>query len=171
MSTVGPMEAEEPGLVVSSSMKFPVKRQTKKKSSEEYQTHGYEVDLVGANSERLVLATVKSFFGSQGVLARDVCGEGRGAGLYRLLNDPVIRDDVIAVACDRFGYRPEQVFLRFYVGRFSGKSEAAVRSAYSGVSVHSVRSFRTRLGGIEGRVAADAVVRSGPLSSPPSRSS
>lgn len=122
------MESETPGLVVSSSMKFPVTRRTKKKSSEEHQTHGYEVDLVGANSERLVLATVKSFFGSQGVLAKDVCGEGRGAGLYRLLNDPVIRDGVIAAACDRFGYRPDQVFLRFYVGKFSGKSEAAVRS-------------------------------------------
>ena len=122
------MEAEKPGLIISSSMKFPVTRRTKKQSSEEFQTHGYEVDLVGANSERLVLATVKSFFGSQGVLAKDVFGEGRGAGLYRLLNDPVIRDGVIAVACDRFGYRSEQVFLRFYVGKFSGKSEPAVRS-------------------------------------------
>jgi hypothetical protein len=32
------------------------------------------------------------------------------------------------VACDRFRYRSEQVFLRFYVGKFSGKSEPAVRS-------------------------------------------
>lgn len=87
-------------IVVSSSMKFPVTRRTKKRSSEEFQTHGYEVDLVGANSERRVLAFVKSFFGSQGVIADDVCGEGRGAGLYRLLNDPVIREGVIAVACE-----------------------------------------------------------------------
>jgi IS30 family transposase len=45
------------------------------------------------------------------------------------------------------------------------------RGAYSGVFGHPIRSFRTRLGGIEGRVAADAVLRSGPLSSPPSLSS
>jgi hypothetical protein len=35
-------------------------------------TSGYEVDLVGANAERLVLATVKSFFGRRGIVARDV---------------------------------------------------------------------------------------------------
>ena len=43
--------------------------------------------------------------------------------------------------------------------------------AYSGVFEHPIRSFRAHLGGTRGRVVADAVVRSGPLSSPPSRSS
>ncbi len=33
------------------------------------QTHGYEVDLVGARSDRLVLATVQSYLGSRGVVA------------------------------------------------------------------------------------------------------
>ena len=44
-------------------------------------------------------------------------------------------------------------------------------SAYSDVFEHPVRSFRTRLGVIDGRAAAVTVVRSGPLNSPPSRSS
>ena len=50
-------------------------------------------------------------------------------------------------------------------------SALGVEAAYSGVFEHSVRSFRTRLGVIDGRAAADAVVRSNPLNSPPSRSS
>jgi hypothetical protein len=59
------LEAE--GFVVTSNVKFFVRRLTSKKSREEYQTHGYEVDLVGARSDQLVLAEVKSFFGSRGV--------------------------------------------------------------------------------------------------------
>lgn len=46
-----------------------------------------------------------------------------------------------------------------------------VATAYSGVFEHPVRRFRTRLGRSESRVAAGAVVRSGSLNSPPSRSS
>lgn len=51
------LEAE--GFVVSEAIKFPVRRQTRKLSHSEVQTHGYEVDLVGARADRLVLATVK----------------------------------------------------------------------------------------------------------------
>ena len=54
---------------------------------------------------------------------------------------------------------------------FDGAFHDAHVVAYSGVFEHPIRSFRTRLGGIVGRVAADGVVRSGPLNSPPSRSS
>ena len=43
---------EEEGLVVSSAVKFFVKRKTKKQIHDENQEHGYEVDLVGANSPR-----------------------------------------------------------------------------------------------------------------------
>jgi len=46
---------------VSEAVKFRVKRRTSKASHEENQTHGFEVDLVGARADRLVLATVKSF--------------------------------------------------------------------------------------------------------------
>ena len=117
------------GLVVSPAIKFPVSRRTKKQAYEETQTHGYEVDLVGARTDRLVLATVKSFFGSKGVTAVSVCGrDTKNAGAYRLLNDNVIRDGVIQFAAVTYGYEVEQVFLRLYVGKFSGKDEDLVRS-------------------------------------------
>jgi hypothetical protein len=119
------------GFVVSSGVKFPVRRRTKKKKHAEVQTHGYEVDLVAARADRLVLATVKSYFGSKGVKASHVRGEGKSAGLYRLLNDREIREQVLAGAAERYGYARPQIELRLYVGRFAGKNgreEPAVRA-------------------------------------------
>ena len=125
-STVEHMEAfeqfvavalREEGFVVSEAVKFPVARQVRKDRIE-VQTHGYEVDLVGARADRLVLATVKSFFGSRGVQESDVTGTGGNAGLYRLLNDPVIRNGVVKCAANLYRYTEEQVFLRLYVGKF-----------------------------------------------------
>lgn len=107
----------EEGFVVSEAVRFPVAKQVRK-ARIEIQTHGYEVDLLGARADRLVLATVKSFFGSRGVQAREVTGAGGNTGGYRLLNDPVIRDEVVKGAADRFGYTEQQVFLRLYVGKF-----------------------------------------------------
>lgn len=123
------MEAE--GLVVSEALKFPVKIRTSKTAYAEYQTHGFEVDLVGARSDRLVLATVKSFFGSRGVVAEHVRGDSADKSWnakYAVINSPVIRDGVVAGAATRFGYDVEQIELRLYVGRFAGVAhEAAVR--------------------------------------------
>ena len=112
------METE--GLVVSSALKFPVSRRTRKANYEEWQTHGYEVDLIGANSERLVLAMFKSFFGSRGVVADHVMGVGGYTSWYALLNEPDIRDGVLSEACARFGYAPDQAEMRLYVGKFAG---------------------------------------------------
>jgi len=114
------MEAE--GLIVSEAVKFPVRRQTRKVLHDEVQTHGYEVDLVGARADRLVLATVKSFLGSRGVVAEHVMGTGgdrRFRNLYLLLNDPVIRSRVVSSAAERYGYAEDQVRVRLYVGRFA----------------------------------------------------
>ncbi len=72
------LEAE--GLIVSEAVKFPVRRQTRKVLHDEVQTHGYQVDLVGARADRLVLATVKSFLGSRGVVAEHVMGTGGDLG-------------------------------------------------------------------------------------------
>jgi hypothetical protein len=118
------LEAER--LVVSESIKFPVTRPVAKAARHEVQTHGYEVDLVGARADRLVLATVKSFFGSRGVASEDVTGQTSNRvarGLYRLLNEPDVRDAVIEAAAERFGYQPSQVHLRLYVGRFAGPTQ------------------------------------------------
>ncbi len=115
---------EEDGFIVSPAVKFPVRRRVRKASRVESQEHGYEVDLVAARADRLVLATVKSFLGSRGVAAEAVTGETsdeRRAGLYRLLNDPVIRDGVVRVAGERYGYESKQIELRLYAGRFAGR--------------------------------------------------
>lgn len=116
------LEAE--GFVVSGGVKFRVKLPTRKAAYTEEQTHGYEVDLVGARADRLVLASVKSAFGSRGVVAEHVTGETsdeRASRLYRLLNDEVVRERVVAEAAKRYRYRLNQVQLRLYVGRFSGR--------------------------------------------------
>jgi hypothetical protein len=124
---------EADGLVVSEAVKFPVTRQTRRVSHTEIQTHHYEVDLVGARADKLVLATVKSFFGSRGVVAAQVKGmdNSRWDRLYAMINDPVIRDAVLAGASERFGYSTAQIELRLYVGKFAGGSrrnhEAEVR--------------------------------------------
>ena len=122
---------ETEALVVSEALKFPVQQQT----SSGLQTHGYEVDLVGARADRLVLATVKSFFGSRGVVAKHVAGTADKASFnkrYALLNDPFVRTTVVQCAAKRFGYSLEQVELRIYVGKFagakSGVHEAEVRA-------------------------------------------
>lgn len=113
---------EDDGYVVSGAVKFPVRIKTGKKAYDEFQKHGFEVDLVGARSDSLVLATVKSFFGSGGVRSEEVMGTSkneRGNKLYALLNNKTVRRDVIKEAAARYGYRPNQVELRLYVGRFA----------------------------------------------------
>jgi hypothetical protein len=121
---------ETEGLVVSEALKFPVAQQT----TSGLQTHGYEVDLVGARADRLVLASVKSYFGSRGVVAEHVAGEAAQPAQnkrYALFNNPVVRDEVVAGAGERFGYSPAQMELRLYVGKFaaatSGSHEQKIR--------------------------------------------
>src|ERR1700677_4201555 len=111
---------EVEGFVVSGAVKFPVTRRTAKAMHKEVQTYGYEADLVAARADMLVLATVKSFFGSRGVAAEDVAGGGRFGTHYKLLNDQVIREGVITAAADRYGYAEDRVRLRLYAGRFAG---------------------------------------------------
>lgn len=126
------LEVEQ--LVVSEAIKFPVTRQTSKTSHQEIQTHGFEVDLVGARTDKFVLATVKSFLGSRGVVAEHVTEQGGPSAaqrLYALLNNTVVRDAVLTAAADRYGYRHDQVEFRLYVGRFAapkaGHHERAIR--------------------------------------------
>lgn len=46
------------GYVVTSNVKFPVRRQTRKAAYAEFQEHGYEINLVGARAESLMLASL-----------------------------------------------------------------------------------------------------------------
>lgn len=112
------MESE--GLVVSSALKFPVAVRTRKVAYVETQTHGFEVDLVGARRDKLVLATVKSFFGSRGVTFDGVSGTGANASWYAMLNRPEVRDTVTTLAAERFGFSLDQVEMRLYAGKFAG---------------------------------------------------
>lgn len=113
---------EDEGFVVSEAVKFPVTRQTARAAYIETQTHGFEVDLVGARSGRLVLATVKSFLGSRGVVAEEVMGIGETQAnrRYAIINDPAVRDAILEGAAERYGYAPGQVEFRLYVGKFAG---------------------------------------------------
>jgi hypothetical protein len=111
------LETED--LVVSEAQKFSFQRQT----SSGLQTHGYEIDLVGARADQLVLASVKSYFGSRGVPADHLMGESSSAHLnkrYSLINDVELRTAIVGAAANRFGYPLQQVRLRLYVGRFAG---------------------------------------------------
>jgi hypothetical protein len=114
---------EQQGYVVSSAVKFPFTRRTHKRDYVEVQTHGYEVDLIAARADHLILATVKSFLGSRGVVADHVIGSSsnpRANKLYMLLNDTEIRRSIARQAASRYGYQYSQVQLGLFVGRFAG---------------------------------------------------
>lgn len=141
---------EDEGFVVSEAVKFPVTQPTAKSAYVEVQTHGFEVDLVAARGDRLVLATVKSAFGSRGVVAEHVTGATanlRARKLYALLNNDTVRDAVVLGASQRFGYRPEQIEIRLYVGRFAapttGVHEVKIRQwcATQNVGAGPIRVF------------------------------
>jgi hypothetical protein len=123
---------ESENFVVSGNMKFQVIRPIKKKSGIENATHWYEIDLVGARNDLLVLASVKSFFGSTGVM----CDGFRGLteienptarqlshfNLYKLFNDEDVRNAIIARAAERFGYSASDIEIRLYVGKFQNNA-------------------------------------------------
>jgi hypothetical protein len=117
---------EQQDYFVSSSVKFPVKRQTRRSDRVEVQTHGYEVDLRAARADNVILASVKSFLGSWGVVADHVIGTSENIAanrLYVILNEKEIRRSIVRQAASRYRYERNQVQLGLYVGRFSGPSK------------------------------------------------
>ena len=124
------LEAEQ--FVVTSNVKFFVRRRTRRAAYEEFQEHGYEVDLVGARGDRIVLAEVKSYFGSRGVNSqgfRGLADETRRTDFerYKLLNDPELLAEVTDQACALYGYERGQAEIRLYVGKFAGGHEQPIR--------------------------------------------
>lgn len=139
------LEAEQ--FIVAGNLKFPVKRQTRKAAYEEMQEHGYEIDLVGARADKLVLASVKSFFGSQGVSEAGFRGLSKTSKpklekRYILFNEHDVQAGVIRAACERFGYAPEQVELRLYVGKFRSEAARTAITEYLAVPVPGLRPVR-----------------------------
>ncbi len=85
-----------------------------------------------ARQKSLVLASVKSFFGSVGVNRQGFRGIADGKKRqhfrrYTLFNDTKVRGSVVREAAKRFGYPPNQVELRLYVGKFKSADEAKIR--------------------------------------------
>lgn len=122
---------ETEGFVVTTNIKFSVKRLTKKQGRAESQEHGYEVDLVGARQGALVLASVKSFLGSKGVAKTGFRGlddsKPKQQKGYLMFNEPDVRDGIITKAAARYGYDHSAVELRLYVGKFAKDHEAEIR--------------------------------------------
>lgn len=132
-SLMEPEPLETEGFVVSEAVKFSVTFRTAKTAYEEMQTRGFEVALVAARADRLVLATVKSFFGSRGVVADHVTGEATDVSTrkaYALLNDLAVRHSVVETAADRYGFATDQVQLRLYVGRFAAPVSGDTRRSH-----------------------------------------
>lgn len=124
---------EADGFVVTSNIKFPVQRKTKKTNRDESQIHGYEIDLLGARADQLILAEVKSYLGSRGVQRQGFIGladESKKTHFdrYKLINDSSLRDDVVRLACERFGYTSDKVTLRLYVGKFASGHADSIRN-------------------------------------------
>jgi hypothetical protein len=113
------LEAED--FIVAGPEKFPVKMKTKS-ANEVYQTHGYEVDLVAARADKLVLVSVKGFYGSDGVRPNEVSGAAgpdKSSG-YKMINNVELREAIVAQAAAKYGYRTSQVEMRLYGGKFKG---------------------------------------------------
>jgi len=134
---------ESQGYVVTTNVKFPVRRRTRKVALEEYQTHGYEVDIVAAKHGSLVLGFAKSFFGSRGV-NRDGFWfadkpRERDLGLYRVFNEPDLRQSIVEKASERFGYPPQAVEFVPYVGKFTSRDhEQDIRHHLRGQGIEVV---------------------------------
>ncbi len=120
---------ESQGYIVSSNVKFPVRLRTRKRAYKEFQTHGYEVDIVAAKGKLLILGSVKSFLGSHGVNRRGFQGIADDPrktefNQYRIFNDSEVRNGIIEGASKRYGYPRRSIRVILFVGRFkSGEQE------------------------------------------------
>ena len=117
---------EAQGHVVTTNVKFPVRMRTKKRQVVEHQTHGYEVDIVGAKADLLILGSVKSFLGSKGVNRQGFQGitdtrpsKRTDFPMYKLFNNEGIRQGVLQQACNIYGYPEKAVQFMLYVGKFA----------------------------------------------------
>ena len=123
---------ETQGFAVTSNVKFPVRKRVKKAAREEFQTHGYEVDLVAARRDQLLLGSVKSFLGSKGLSRQAFVGIADTTrkthfDLCKLFNDTEVRNGVIAEASSRYGYSNGSIRMALFVGKFAGTDEPIIR--------------------------------------------
>lgn len=129
---------EDQGYVVTGNVKFPVRRKTRKAAHEEYQTHGYEVDVVGARHDSLVLGSVKSFFGSRGVDRQGFKGiadprKRTHFERYTLFNEPEVREAVVIEASKRYGYPASAITMCLFAGNFVEEDQTTVTQHLAGI--------------------------------------
>lgn len=130
------------GYAVTTNVKFPVRQRTRRRDRAEYQTHGYEVDIVGARGGELLLGEAKSYFGSRGLVRDHFVGLGGSSETARALqrrmrifNDSEIRDQVLEQAKETYGYPISKIRLGLFVGKFGGGHEEDIRRHLEGLRV------------------------------------
>ena len=129
------------GYVVSNNMKFYVRRQTGRKAYAEFQTHGYDMDIVAAREDELLLGSVKSYFGSQGVsraFFKNLSPGGKAAVHARatIFNEEDVRKGILQEAKRIYGYPLSKIRLGLFVGKFAGGThEADIREHLSRLRV------------------------------------
>lgn len=125
---------EHQGYVVTNNVKFYVRRQTGRRAYPEFQTHGYDMDIVAAREDELLLGSVKSYFGSQGVTRnffKGLARENERTAFERatIFNEVDVRKGVLNEAKRIYGYPLPKIHLALFVGKFGGGShEADIRS-------------------------------------------
>ena len=129
---------EAKGYVVTTNVKFPVRRKTRKVKYDEYQTHGYEVDIVAARHDSLILASVKSFFGSVGVNRqgfRGIADNSRQPHFknYAMFNEPEVREGILREAEKRYGYSRSQTQFHLFAGKFKAGDEIIITDHLNGI--------------------------------------
>ena len=119
---------ESKGYAVSTGVKFMLRLPTQKKAWDEEQEHGYEVDLVAARGDKLVLVNVKSYFGSKGLSL---------VGLKRekMFSRDEVWEGILHGACKRYGYSKDQVELWVVAGRVRRVEQTRVRDFLKEFSV------------------------------------
>jgi hypothetical protein len=122
---------EDKNYIVTTNVKFPIRRKTRKAIHEEYQTHGYEVDIVAARHNSLILGSVKSFFGSLGVNRqgfKGIADTDKQTHLqnYAMFNEREIREGILLEAEKRYGYPQRQIQFYLFAGKFKEGDEIVV---------------------------------------------
>ena len=131
---------EAQGFAVTSNVKFPVRKIVKKASREEFQTHGYEVDLFAARRDQLLLGSVESFLGPKGLSRQAFDG----------IADTTRRTHFDCAAFQRYGI-PERshrqgvfpirlpkmglIRMALFVGKFAGTDEPIIRKHLASLKV------------------------------------
>jgi hypothetical protein len=138
---------EDQGYIVTSGVKFPVTISIKKKSgSIERQKHGYEIDIVAAKRWSLLLASVKSYFGSAGVRKqgfKKIADLSRRTHFkrYTVFNNVHVRRGILKSASKRYGYPLNRIRLALIAGKFHHPDEEAIRK--------HLGTIRTKAGPVE----------------------